>query len=53
MVKGYEVGYFINGFLFDHVRPDMRICEEEIFGHVLCAVRVNSMEEGMKMINDK
>jgi malonate-semialdehyde dehydrogenase (acetylating)/methylmalonate-semialdehyde dehydrogenase len=52
VVKGYEAGYFINGSLFDHVRPDMRICQEEIFGPVLCVVRVNSMEEGMKVIND-
>jgi malonate-semialdehyde dehydrogenase (acetylating)/methylmalonate-semialdehyde dehydrogenase len=52
VVKGFEAGYFINGSLFDHVRPDMRICQEEIFGPVLCVVRVNTMGEGMTMINE-
>src|SRR3546814_11597772 len=30
----------------------MRIYKEEIFGPVLCIVRVNSLEEAMQLIND-
>jgi len=39
-VAGRERGFFTGGTLFDHVRSDMRIYREEIFGPVLCCVRV-------------
>lgn len=51
-VAGHEDGYFVGGTLFDHVTPEMRIYKEEIFGPVLCVVRVNSLEEAMQLIND-
>jgi malonate-semialdehyde dehydrogenase (acetylating)/methylmalonate-semialdehyde dehydrogenase len=38
--------------LFDHVKPGMRIYQEEIFGPVLCVVRVNSYEEALNLINE-
>ncbi len=38
-LQGYENGYFIGGTLFDHVKPDMTIYREEIFGPVLSVVR--------------
>ncbi|MCH8059503.1 MAG: aldehyde dehydrogenase family protein, partial [Proteobacteria bacterium] len=38
--------------LFDRVTPDMRIYQEEIFGPVLCVVRVESQERAMQLIND-
>jgi len=44
-------GYFIGGTLFDHVRPQMTIYRDEIFGPVLCVVRVNSMQEAMDLID--
>lgn len=44
-------GYFIGGTLFDHVKPGMRIYDEEIFGPVLAIARVNSFDEAVKMIN--
>ncbi|MGQ0528105.1 MAG: CoA-acylating methylmalonate-semialdehyde dehydrogenase, partial [Alphaproteobacteria bacterium] len=50
-VKGYEDGFFLGGCLFDHVKPEMRIYKEEIFGPVLCVTRVSSQEEAMKMID--
>ncbi|MGE8323162.1 MAG: CoA-acylating methylmalonate-semialdehyde dehydrogenase, partial [Pseudomonas sp.] len=43
-VAGNEDGYFVGGTLFDKVTPEMRIYKEEIFGPVLCVVRVNSLE---------
>nr|WP_298148238.1 CoA-acylating methylmalonate-semialdehyde dehydrogenase [uncultured Pseudomonas sp.] len=51
-VAGHENGYFVGGTLFDHVSPEMRIYKEEIFGPVLCIVRVNSLEDAMQLIND-
>jgi acyl-CoA reductase-like NAD-dependent aldehyde dehydrogenase len=33
------------------VKADMRIYEEEIFGPVLCIVRVNTLEEAVQFIN--
>ncbi|WP_194791730.1 CoA-acylating methylmalonate-semialdehyde dehydrogenase [Pseudomonas sp. UFMG81] len=51
-VSGNEDGYFVGGTLFDKVTPEMRIYKEEIFGPVLCVVRVNSLEQAMQLIND-
>lgn len=51
-VSGHEEGFFLGGCLFDHVKPDMRIYRDEIFGPVLCVVRVDSMQEAMDLIDD-
>lgn len=51
-VTGHEEGFFLGGCLFDHVKPDMRIYRDEIFGPVLCVIRVDSMQEAMDLIND-
>ena len=50
-VSEYEDGFFLGGCLFDRVTPDMRIYREEIFGPVLCVVRVKSMQEAMQLID--
>ncbi|OTA20130.1 aldehyde dehydrogenase [Xenorhabdus beddingii] len=50
-VAGYENGFFIGGCLFDRVTPEMRIYQEEIFGPVLCIVRVASLEDAITLIN--
>jgi len=50
-VPGHEEGYFLGGCLFDRVTPEMRIYKEEIFGPVLCVVRVKSQEEAMALID--
>ena len=50
-VAGHEDGFFLGGCLFDRVTPDMRIYQEEIFGPVLCIVRVGSLEAAMQLIN--
>ena len=51
-VAGFENGFFVGGTLIDYVKPGMICYEEEIFGPVLLVVRVGSMQEAMKMIND-
>jgi len=45
-------GFFLGVSLIDHVKPGMKVYDEEIFGPVLCVVRVNSYEEGLKLINE-
>jgi malonate-semialdehyde dehydrogenase (acetylating)/methylmalonate-semialdehyde dehydrogenase len=50
-VPGHEDGYFLGACLFDHVKPEMVIYKEEIFGPVLGVVRVKSLEEAMQLIN--
>lgn len=51
-VAGNEAGFFVGGTLFDNVTSEMTIYQEEIFGPVLCIVRVGSLEEAMQLIND-
>ncbi|MHB9799048.1 CoA-acylating methylmalonate-semialdehyde dehydrogenase [Pseudomonas sp. MT3] len=48
---GYEDGFYLGGSLFDHVTPQMRIYQEEIFGPVLGVVRVQSYQEAVALIN--
>jgi malonate-semialdehyde dehydrogenase (acetylating) / methylmalonate-semialdehyde dehydrogenase len=45
-------GFFVGPTLFDHVNTDMSIYTDEIFGPVLSVVRVDSYDEGVKLIND-
>lgn len=50
-VSGAQQGYFLGGCLFDRVTADMRIYREEIFGPVLCVVRVENQQAAMDLIN--
>jgi malonate-semialdehyde dehydrogenase (acetylating)/methylmalonate-semialdehyde dehydrogenase len=50
-VSGYEQGFFLGGSLFDQVTPEMTIYREEIFGPVLCVVRVPDMAAAINLIN--
>jgi malonate-semialdehyde dehydrogenase (acetylating)/methylmalonate-semialdehyde dehydrogenase len=52
VVAGSESGYFLGGTLFDNVTPEMTIYTDEIFGPVLCIVRVGSLEAAMQLINE-
>jgi malonate-semialdehyde dehydrogenase (acetylating)/methylmalonate-semialdehyde dehydrogenase len=45
-------GFFLGACLFDHVKPEMRIYKEEIFGPVLGVVRASNFETALKLIND-
>ncbi len=47
-----ESGFFLGGTLFDHVTANMSIYREEIFGPVLCVVRVQSAEEALTLCNE-
>jgi malonate-semialdehyde dehydrogenase (acetylating)/methylmalonate-semialdehyde dehydrogenase len=50
-VAGAEQGFFLGGCLFDHVTPEMRIYQEEIFGPVLAIVRVETLDEAIALVN--
>lgn len=51
-VPGHEQGYFMGGCLFDHVKQGMRIYKEEIFGPVLCVIRVPDFETALQLVNE-
>jgi malonate-semialdehyde dehydrogenase (acetylating)/methylmalonate-semialdehyde dehydrogenase len=51
-VPGHENGFFLGGTLFDNVKPTMNIYREEIFGPVLCVVRVPDFASAVKLINE-
>lgn len=51
VVPGHENGFFIGGCLFDEVTESMSIYTDEIFGPVLCVVRVKDLGEAMTLIN--
>ncbi len=44
-------GFFLGATLFDHVKPEMEIYRNEIFGPVLVVLRKNSLEEAIELIN--
>lgn len=52
VVAGYENGFFVGATLIDGVTAEMQSYQEEIFGPVLQIVRVDTMEEAMRLIND-
>ncbi|MFS2217302.1 CoA-acylating methylmalonate-semialdehyde dehydrogenase [Massilia cellulosiltytica] len=54
--RGFKVperdnGFFVGGTLFDHVQPSMSIYKEEIFGPVLCVVRLPDVGSALALIN--
>ena len=51
-VEGAPDGFFLGGCLFDEVTPDMRIYREEIFGPVLCVLRVPDFEAALALVNE-
>ncbi|CAL63522.1 methylmalonate-semialdehyde dehydrogenase [acylating] (MMSDH) [Herminiimonas arsenicoxydans] len=50
-VDGHSNGFFLGGCLFDNVTPEMTIYQEEIFGPVLCVVRVPDFSAALDLIN--
>ncbi|WP_044747432.1 alpha-ketoglutaric semialdehyde dehydrogenase GucD [Bacillus alveayuensis] len=50
--QGLEKGYFIEPTIFENVAHDMTIAREEIFGPVLCLIKVKNYEEAIEKAND-
>ena len=50
-VPGHEGGYYVGPTIIDHVRPDMKISQEEVFGPVLAIVRAKDVHEALAIEN--
>jgi malonate-semialdehyde dehydrogenase (acetylating)/methylmalonate-semialdehyde dehydrogenase len=48
---GREDGFWLGPCLLDHVRPEMTVYREEIFGPVLSVVRAETFSEAVGLIN--
>src|SRR5438046_3290852 len=49
VVPGKENGYYVGPTLIDHVTPDMRIAQEEVFGPVMVVVRTKNVDEALEV----
>ena len=45
-------GFFIGVSLVDHVKPGMKVYDDEIFGPVLSVVRVDTYNDAVRLVND-
>jgi aldehyde dehydrogenase (NAD+) len=50
--EGFNRGYYVRPTVFSHVRNDMRIAQEEIFGPVLSILPYKDEEEAIRIAND-
>jgi aldehyde dehydrogenase (NAD+) len=50
--ESHATGYYVEPTLFDHVTPEMRIAQEEIFGPVISLLRVKNFEEAVEVANN-
>lgn len=44
-------GYYVGATIFDHVTPNMKIWQDEIFAPVLSIVRIKDLEAGIALTN--
>jgi malonate-semialdehyde dehydrogenase (acetylating) / methylmalonate-semialdehyde dehydrogenase len=51
VVKGKEEGYFVGPTIIDHVTPDMRIAQEEVFGPVIVIIRTKDLDSALAVEN--
>ena len=50
-VSGRENGYFLGPTIIDHVTPEMKIAQEEVFGPVLVIVRAPDVDAALEVEN--
>lgn len=51
VVPGREGGFYVGPTILDHVTPDMRIAQEEVFGPVLVIIRARDVDEALAIEN--
>ncbi len=51
VVPGRENGYYIGPTLIDHVTPEMRIAQEEVFGPLMVIIRSENVDDAIKVQN--
>jgi aldehyde dehydrogenase (NAD+) len=47
----FDRGFFVEPTIFERVRPEMRIAQEEIFGPVLSVISFRDEQEGLEIAN--
>jgi aldehyde dehydrogenase (NAD+) len=47
-----DKGWFYKPTIFDNVIPNMRLAQEEIFGPILSVLKISSLEEAIKVLNN-
>ena len=52
VVEGRENGTYVGPTVIDHVKPDMSVATEEIFGPVISIMRTKTLDEAIKIEND-
>jgi len=52
VVAGKEDGYYVGPTIVDHVTPDMKIAQEEVFGPVISIIRAKDLDEAIKIENN-
>ncbi|MBI2312355.1 MAG: CoA-acylating methylmalonate-semialdehyde dehydrogenase [Betaproteobacteria bacterium] len=50
-VAGHDNGFFLGPTLFDHVKPEMSIYKDEIFGPVLVVLRAADLDQAINLVN--
>ena len=50
-VPGKENGFYVGPTIIDHVTPDMKIAQDEVFGPVLVIIRVKNVDDALKVEN--
>lgn len=50
-VPGKEGGFYVGPTIIDHVKPDMKVAKEEIFGPVISIIRAKDIDEALKIEN--
>ena len=48
----YDNGWFTAPTIFDHIKPNARLAQEEVFGPVLSLIRVKDFEEALAVANN-
>ncbi len=51
IVEGKENGFYVGPTIIDHVKPDMAVAKEEIFGPVISIIRAKDLDEAIKIEN--
>ncbi len=50
-VAGRDGGFYLGPTVLDHVRPEMRIAQEEVFGPVLAILRTEHVDQALEIEN--
>jgi malonate-semialdehyde dehydrogenase (acetylating) / methylmalonate-semialdehyde dehydrogenase len=52
VISGTDGGFWLGPSVLDHVTPGMACYDDEIFGPVLCVVRVPAYDDALRLVSD-